>query len=119
MPQYARTLLGHASHKHGASPRTTETDSEENWVTQWVPLNLPNELAARPSDEIVYPVHHLSWTLYFTCDNILWAGKSGLMWVGKSGLNVHSRTVFSIIKRSFVCINTRRCHLIKLCTLLD
>ncbi|XP_044770063.1 peroxisomal membrane protein 11B isoform X2 [Neomonachus schauinslandi] len=81
--QYACSLLGHALQKHGASP---ELQKQIRQLEGHLSLGRKHALesakrAVHLSDVVLrfcITVSHLNRALYFACDNVLWAGKSGL-----------------------------------------
>ena len=89
--QYACSLLGHALQKHGASPELQKQirQLEGHLSLGRKLLHLGNSAdalesakrAVHLSDVVLrfcITVSHLNRALYFACDNVLWAGKSGL-----------------------------------------
>nr|XP_044614624.1 peroxisomal membrane protein 11B isoform X1 [Equus asinus]XP_044614625.1 peroxisomal membrane protein 11B isoform X1 [Equus asinus] len=89
--QYACSLLGHALQKHGASPELQKQirQLEGHLSLGRKLLRLGNSAdalesakrAVHLSDVVLrfcITVSHLNRALYFACDNVLWAGKSGL-----------------------------------------
>lgn len=73
-------------------------------VTQQMPLSQPKR-AVHLSDVVLrfcITVSHLNRALYFACDNVLWAGKSGLapVWIRRSGPSVLSGLIFFYPTRS-------------------
>lgn len=90
--QYACSLLGHALQKHGASPELQKQirQLEGHLSLGRKLLRLGNSAdalesakrAVHLSDVVLrfcITVSHLNRALYFACDNVLWAGKSGLV----------------------------------------
>ncbi|KAM7054981.1 peroxisomal membrane protein 11B [Molossus nigricans] len=89
--QYACSLLGHALQKRGASPELQKQirQLEGHLSLGRKLLRLGNSAdalesakrAVHLSDVVLrfcITVSHLNRALYFACDNVLWAGKSGL-----------------------------------------
>ncbi|KAK2084160.1 Peroxisomal membrane protein PMP30B [Saguinus oedipus] len=89
--QYACSLLGHALQRHGASPELQKQirQLEGHLSLGRKLLRLGNSAdalesakrAVHLSDVVLrfcITVSHLNRALYFACDNVLWAGKSGL-----------------------------------------
>nr|XP_020013035.1 peroxisomal membrane protein 11B [Castor canadensis] len=89
--QYACSLLGHALQRHGASPELQNQirQLEGHLSLGRKLLRLGNSAdalesakrAVHLSDVVLrfcITVSHLNRALYFACDNVLWAGKSGL-----------------------------------------
>ncbi|EDL38903.1 peroxisomal biogenesis factor 11b, isoform CRA_c, partial [Mus musculus] len=89
--QYACSLLGHALQRHGASPELQKQirQLEGHLSLGRKLLRLGNSTdalesakrAVHLSDVVLrfcITVSHLNRALYFACDNVLWAGKSGL-----------------------------------------
>ena len=89
--QYACSLLGHALQKHGASPELQKQirQLEGHLSLGRKLLHLGNSAdalesakrAVHLSDVVLrfcITVSHLNRAMYFACDNVLWAGKSGL-----------------------------------------
>ncbi|XP_004717331.1 peroxisomal membrane protein 11B [Echinops telfairi] len=89
--QYACALLGHALQRHGASPELQKQirQLEGHLSLGRKLLRLGNSAdalesakrAVHLSDVVLrfcITVSHLNRALYFACDNVLWAGKSGL-----------------------------------------
>ncbi|XP_053447764.1 peroxisomal membrane protein 11B isoform X1 [Nycticebus coucang] len=89
--QYACCLLGHALQRHGASPELQKQirQLEGHLSLGRKLLRLGNSAdalesakrAVHLSDVVLrfcITVSHLNRALYFACDNVLWAGKSGL-----------------------------------------
>ncbi|XP_037119433.1 peroxisomal membrane protein 11B [Syngnathus acus] len=90
--QYACTLLGYALHKGGAGTqlRTTVSQLEAHMSLTRKLLRLGNSVEAieaakraiHLSDSILrlcLTISHLNKAMYFACDNVLWAGKTGLV----------------------------------------
>lgn len=89
--QYACSLLGHALQKHGAGPGLQKQiqQLEGHLSLGRKLLRLGNSADALESakravhlsdvvQRFCITVGHLNRALYFACDNVLWAGKSGL-----------------------------------------
>ncbi|XP_061461537.1 peroxisomal membrane protein 11B [Rhineura floridana] len=90
--QYACTLLGYAMQKNGASPgflaRIKQLEAHMSLGRKLFRLgNSADALEAAKraihlSDMVLrfcVTVSHLNRAMYFACDNVLWAGKSGLV----------------------------------------